>query len=83
LRLQLAQLYENTGQIAKAETEYEQILLRQKNNLKALVGKSSAASCQGDTKTASPVYAGRESCFQIQVEEVRAAAQKTLQPHVK
>jgi len=30
LRLQLAQLYENTGQIAKAETEYEQILLRQK-----------------------------------------------------
>jgi len=26
LRLQLAQLYENTGQIAKAETEYEQIL---------------------------------------------------------
>jgi len=30
LRLQLAQLYENTGQIAKAETEYEQILSAKK-----------------------------------------------------
>jgi len=57
LRLQLAQLYENTGQIAKAETEYEQILLAKKQP-QGTSRQNSAASCQGDTK--SPVCRQRK-----------------------
>ena len=80
LRLQLAQLYENTDQVAKAETEYEQILLRQKNNFKALIGKAVLRHAQGDTKTAKALFtqAEKAASTKLQVEQVRVAAQKTL-----
>lgn len=80
LRLQLAQLYESTDQVTKAESEYEQVLLRQKNNLKALVGKAVLRHAQGDTKTAKTLFiqAEKTASTKLQVEQVRAASQKTL-----
>jgi len=35
LRLQLAELYELTGKLTKAEITYDQVLTKQNNNLKA------------------------------------------------
>ncbi len=80
LRLQLAQLYEITGQVTKAETAYDQVLAQQKNNLKALVGKAVLRNAQGDTKTAAALFAQAEKAAPTDLKaQVRALAQKTLQ----
>lgn len=85
LRLQLAQLYESTDQVAKAETAYDHVLLRQKNNLKALIGKAMLRNDQGDPKTAKALFvqAEKAASTKFQAEEVRAIAQKTLPLSVK
>lgn len=58
--LQLANLYELTGQVPKAETVYDQVLAQQQDNLKALVGKALLRRSQGDTKTALALLAQAE-----------------------
>lgn len=80
LRLQLAQLYESTDQVAKAETAYDHVLIRQKNNVKALIGKAVLRNDQGDLKTAKALFvqAEKAASTKLQAEEVRAVAQKTL-----
>jgi tetratricopeptide (TPR) repeat protein len=85
LRLQLAQLYKSTEQFAKAETAYDQVLLLQKNNLKALIGKAMLRNDQGDLKTAKALFvqAEKAASTKVQAEEVRAIAQKTLSSSVK
>lgn len=85
LRLQLAQLYESTGQIAQAETAYEQILRQEKDNIEALVGKALLRHAQGDTKTARALFvqAEKAASTKSQAEKIRAVAQKTLQSSIK
>ncbi|MBV8882418.1 MAG: tetratricopeptide repeat protein [Chroococcidiopsidaceae cyanobacterium CP_BM_RX_35] len=61
LRLQLAQLYQFTGQVTKAETVYDWVLTMQKNNLNALVGKATMREVQGDIKTAKVLFAQAEN----------------------
>lgn len=81
LRLHLADLYEITGQVSRAETGYDQVLARQKNNLKALVGKAVLRKVQGDTKTASVLFAQAEKAAPTDLKvQIRALAQKTLHP---
>ena len=70
--LQLANLYELTGQIPKAESVYDQVLAQQQDNLKALVGKAFLRRAQGDNKTASDLLA--------QAEKVAPAA---LKPQIR
>lgn len=85
LRLQLAQLYESTDQVAKAETAYDHVLLRQKNNLKALIGKAVLRNSQGDLKTAKALFmqAEKAASTKFQAEEVRAIIQRTLPSSAK
>ena len=79
LRLQLARLYELTGQVTRAETAYDQILAQEKNNFKALVGKALLRQAQGDTKTASVLFAQAEKVAPTDLKaQVRAVAQKSL-----
>jgi tetratricopeptide (TPR) repeat protein len=79
LHLQLADLYELTGRIRKAETAYDQVLAQQKNNLEALVGKAWLRKTQGDTKTAQILFAEAEKAAPAALKaQVRAVAQKTL-----
>ena len=79
LRLQLARLYELTGQVTRAETAYDQILAQEKNNFKALVGKALLRQAQGDTKTASVLFAQAEKAAPTDLKaQVRAVAQKSL-----
>ena len=81
LRLQLARLYELTGQVTKAETAYDQVLAQEKNNLKALVGKALLRKAQGDTKTAQALFAQAQKAAPTDLKaQIRAVAQKTLQP---
>ena len=80
LRLQLAHLYENTGQIHKAEIAYDQVLAQQRNNLKALLGKAVLRNIQGDTKTAEALFLQAENAAPTDFKaKIRALAQKTLQ----
>ena len=85
LRLQLAQLYETTGQAALAETAYEQILRQEKDNIEALIGKALLRHAQGDTKTAKALFvqAEKAASTKSQAENIRAVAQKTLYPSIK
>jgi len=84
LRLQLAALYEFTGQVNKAETAYDQVLAQQKNNLEALVGKAVLRHAQGDNKTAIALFAQAEKIAPSELKaQVRAAAQRTFQPPAK
>jgi tetratricopeptide (TPR) repeat protein len=85
LRLQLAQLYETTGQAALAETAYEQILRQEKDNIEALIGKALLRHAQGDTKTAKALFvqAEKAASTKSQAENIRAVAQKTLHPSIK
>ncbi len=85
LRLQLAQLYESTGQVAKAESAYEQILRQEKDNIEALVGKALLRHAQGDTKAAKTLFvqAEKAASTESQASRIRAVAQKTLQSSVK
>lgn len=81
LRLQLAQVYEVTGQVTKAEIAYDQVLAQEKNNLDALVGKAKLRKAQGDTKTAYDLFAQAEKVAPANLKaQIRAVAQKTLQP---
>jgi Tfp pilus assembly protein PilF len=77
--LQLARLYELTGQVSKAETSYDLVLARQKNNLKALVGKAVLRKAHGDTKTAEALFAQAEKAAPAKLkQQVRLVAQETL-----
>lgn len=81
LRLQLAELYELTGKLTEAETTYDQVLSKQKNNLKALVGKALLRKAKGDIKTASDLFAQAEKAAPTNFKaQIRALAEKTLQP---
>lgn len=80
LRLQLAQLYQTTGQAAKAEMTYDWILVRQKNNLNALIGKATMREVQGDSKTARTLFAQAENVAPTNLKaKVRTVAEKILQ----
>jgi len=59
-RLQLAQLYQLTSRLTKAETAYDQVLAQQKNNLNALVGKAMVRETQGDIKTSKVLFVQAE-----------------------
>jgi tetratricopeptide (TPR) repeat protein len=81
LRLQLAELYELTGKLTKAEITYDQVLTKQNNNLKALVGKALLRKAKGDIKTASALFAQAEKAAPTDFKaQIRALAEKTLQP---
>jgi tetratricopeptide (TPR) repeat protein len=83
LRLQLAQSYKTAGQVAEAEALYNEVLTKQKNNLKALVGKAVLRHAQGDTKTAETLFVQAEKAAPDNLKgQVRTVAQETLQmPH--
>ncbi len=84
LRLQLAQSYETIGQVAEAETLYNEVLAEQKNNLSALVSKAVLRNGQGDTKTAETLFAQAEKAAPADLKaRVRAVAQETLQTPAK
>lgn len=79
LRLRLAQLFEITGKVTEAETVYDQILSMQNNNLKALVGKAVLRHVQGDTKSATALFAQAEKVAPETLKsQVRAMANSTL-----
>ncbi|HEY9779618.1 MAG TPA: tetratricopeptide repeat protein [Leptolyngbyaceae cyanobacterium] len=79
LRLQLAQLFELTGKVADAEIVYDQILSKRNDNLKALVGKAVLRHVQGDTKSASALFAQAEKVAPEALKsQVRAVANNTL-----
>ena len=81
LHLQLAYLYEITGQLAKAEAAYDQVLTQQKNNLKALVHKAIVRKAQGDTKTAADLFLQAEKAAPADFKaQIRALAQEQPQP---
>ena len=81
LRLQLAEIYEVTGQVTKAEIAYDQVLAQEKHNLDALIGKAKLRKAQGDTKTAEELFAQAEKAAPADLKaQIRAVAQKTLQP---
>jgi hypothetical protein len=83
-RLQLAQIYQSTGQLAKAETAYDQILAQQKNYFKALVGKATLRAVQGDTATSQALFVQAEKTAPAALKEkVQAVAQETLQVPTK
>jgi len=79
LSLHLAQLYSFTGQVTKAETAYDQVLSKQKNNIEALVGKAILRNAQGDVKTAAALFATAEKVAPTHLKAQVHAAQKTLQ----
>lgn len=84
LRLQLAQSYETMGQVAEAETLYNEVLAEQRNNLSALVSKAMLRNAQGDTKTAETLFAQAEKAAPADLKaQVRAVAQETLQTPTK
>ena len=80
LHLQLAQLYELTGQAPKAESVYDQVLTQQPDNLDALSGKALLRHAQGDNKTAEALFAQAEQAAPPERKaQIRTLAQKTLQ----
>ncbi|WP_052672502.1 tetratricopeptide repeat protein [Aliterella atlantica] len=84
LRLQLAQVYERTDQFEKAEAAYDQVLAKERDNIKALVGKAVIRKAQGDIKTAELLFAQAEKAAPTDLKpQVRAVAQKTLASPVK
>lgn len=84
LRLQLAQSYGTMGQVAAAETLYDEILAEQQNNLDALVGKAVLRSDQGDTEMAKALFAQAEKAAPADLKpRIRAVARETLQAPAK
>lgn len=81
LRLKLAQLYEIMGKAAEAENVYDQILAKQKDHLKALMGKAVLRQVQGDTESASALFEQAEQVAPTALKsQVRAVAKNTLRP---
>lgn len=81
LRLKLAQLYEIMGKVADAENVYDQILAKQKDHLKALIGKAVLRQVHGDTKSASALFKQAEQVAPDALKsQVRAVANNTLRP---
>ena len=79
LRLKLAQLYEIMGKVTDAENVYDQILAKQSDNLKALVGKAVLRQVQGDTKSASSLFERAEKVAPNALKsQVRAVANSTM-----
>ncbi|MBV9388484.1 MAG: tetratricopeptide repeat protein [Chroococcidiopsidaceae cyanobacterium CP_BM_ER_R8_30] len=79
LCLQLARLYEFTGQAAKAEIAYDRVLVMQKNNVNALIGKATMREFQGDIKTAKVLFAQAESAAPKQLKaKVHTIATMTM-----
>lgn len=60
-RVNLAKLYELTEQGPKAETVYDQILVQDKSNFKALLGKAMIRRGQGDFETAKRLFQQAEA----------------------
>ncbi|MBV9385242.1 MAG: tetratricopeptide repeat protein [Chroococcidiopsidaceae cyanobacterium CP_BM_ER_R8_30] len=84
LRLQLARLYELTGQVTRAETVYDQVLAQQPNNLDALVGKALLRHTQGDDRTATALFAQAERNAPTERQaQISDLAHKTLQSSQK
>lgn len=84
LRLQLAYLYALKGQMTQAETAYDQVLTKQKNNFEALLGKAVMRNAQGDTKTALTLFAQAEKAAPANLKvRIRTMAQNVLHPSVK
>jgi len=84
LRLQLADLYELTGQVSKAEAAYDKVLTQQKKNLKALIGKAVLRRAQGDNKAASLLLAQAEAAAPASFKvKVRHVADKILTSHAE
>lgn len=79
LHLELAELYELTGKVEKAETTYDQVLAKQDNNLKALVGKALLRKSIGDIKTAEALFAQAEKAAPTGLKaQIHKLAQQTL-----
>lgn len=84
LRLQLAKLYERTGQFSLAEIAYDQVLAQQKNNLNALIGKANLRHLQGDKQAAKTLFAQAEQAAPPTLKtQIRALARQTLQLSAK
>lgn len=79
LQLNLAQLYKLIGQKQKAETAYDQILSKEKDNLAALVNKAVIRSEQGDDKTAKVLFVRAEQAAPSSLKtKIRAISDNTL-----
>lgn len=84
LRLQLAHLYQVSGQLNKAETVYDQLLAKQNNNLEALVSKAVLCNVKGDRQTTATLFTQAENSAPANLKPVvREVAKKTLQPPTK
>lgn len=83
LKLQLAQLYELTGEITKAETAYDRVLAQEKDNITALSRKAILLHAQGATKQSAALFSQAESAAPEEMKaKIRDLAQTTLQPSV-
>lgn len=81
LRLQLAHLYQVSGQLNKAEAVYDQVLAKQNNNLEALMSKAILSNVKGDRQTATTLFTQAEKSAPANLKPVvREVAKKTLQP---
>lgn len=80
LRLRLAQLYELTGDISNAESTYDRILAKDKNNIKALIGKAVLLQVKGDSNGAAALFEQAEKVAPASLKaQIRAVAKSTLQ----
>ena len=70
----MAQIYKLISQKQKAETAYDQILLKEKDNLAALVSKAVIHSEQGDDKTAKVLF--------VQAEQAAPGSLKVKIPNI-
>ncbi len=81
LRLQLAHLYQVSGQLNKAEAVYDQVLAKQNNNTEALMSKAVLSNVKGDRQTATTLFTQAEKSAPANLKPiVREVAKKTLQP---
>lgn len=88
LRLRLAEQYELIGKAASAEKVYDQILAREKNNLKATIRKAVLRQIQNDRQGAIQLFQQAEKIAPEALKsQVRALANRTLdstpQPQLK
>lgn len=79
LRLRLAEQYELTGQAAKAEKAYDEVLAIQKDNLKAIVRKAVLRQIQNDSKGAAQLFEQAEKVAPEALKpQIRSLANKSL-----
>jgi len=79
LRLRLAEQYELTGKAASAEEVYDQILVKQKDNLKAVVRKAVLRRIQNDSKGAALLFEQAEEIAPDALKpQIRALAKNTF-----